>query len=165
MTRIFLLNAALCACVAHARVVSPLCSKPKTPRVPPAAMMVIPGDSAAEALLIDGSLNFIGLYSGVITLRILLSWFPQAQGVSLLQPIFTVSDVYLNLFRGVIPPIAGLDISPIAAFFTLNLLSNSVLTLGATPGSHGLGKSQPKWIQGLGDRARRLSLNRFLVAQ
>merc|ERR1712087_136654 len=146
----------------HARVVSPLCSKPKTPRVPPAAMMVIPGDSAAEALLIDGSLNFIGLYSGVITLRILLSWFPQAQGVSLLQPIFTVSDVYLNLFRGVIPPIAGLDISPIAASFTLNLLSNSVLTLGATPTEAcGRGKAQHKWLDGLASRLAPLASRRL----
>ena len=41
-----------------------------------------------------------------------------------------VSDVYLNLFRGVIPAIAGLDISPIAAFFVLNLLTSSVASLG-----------------------------------
>merc|ERR1712113_1337397 len=116
--------------VAQARMLTPLLPKhtQATRASQPCAMMVIPGDSVPEALFIDGSLNFIGLYMGVISLRILLSWFPQAQGVSLLQPIFTVSDVYLNLFRGVIPPIAGLDISPIAAFFTLNLLSNSVLT-------------------------------------
>ena len=37
-----------------------------------------------------------------------------------------MSDVYLNLFRGVIPSIGGLDISPIAAFFVLNLLTSSV---------------------------------------
>ena len=29
----------------------------------------------------------------------------QAQGVALLQPIFTVSDAYLNLFRGIVPPL------------------------------------------------------------
>ena len=43
---------------------------------------------------------------------------------------YQVSDVYLNLFRGVIPAIAGLDISPIAAFFVLNLLTSSVASLG-----------------------------------
>jgi uncharacterized protein YggT (Ycf19 family) len=38
----------------------------------------------------------------------------------------------LNLFRGVVPPIGGIDISPIGAFFVLNLLTNSVASLGAT---------------------------------
>ena len=76
--------------------------------------------------------SFLSIYGGVITLRILLSWFPQAQGVAFLRPIFTVSDVYLNLFRGVIPAIGGIDISPIAAFFVLNLLTSSVASLGAT---------------------------------
>jgi len=79
---------------------------------------------------VGGGLNFLSLYQGILTFRILLSWVPQAQGVSLLQPVFTVADVYLNLFRGVIPPIGGLDISPIAAFFTLNLLQNSFASLG-----------------------------------
>lgn len=66
--------------------------------------MVLPSDSIAEIIVIDGGLNFLNLYQGVLTIRILLSWFPQAQGIGLLQPIFTASDVYLNLFRGVIPP-------------------------------------------------------------
>ena len=54
--------------------------------------------------------SFLSLYQGILTIRILLSWFPQAQGVALLQPIFTASDVYLNLFRGIVPPIGGIDI-------------------------------------------------------
>lgn len=36
----------------------------------------------------------------------------------------TVTDPYLNLFRGIIPPIGGtLDLSPILAFVTLNVSS------------------------------------------
>jgi hypothetical protein len=62
------------------------------PRAAPLAM-VIPGDSMAEVIVVDGGLNFLGLYQGLITLRILLSWFPQAQSVELLRPLFTVSDV------------------------------------------------------------------------
>ena len=85
----------------------------------------------AEVILVDGGVNFLSLYGGVLTLRILLSWFPQAQGIALLRPIFTVSDAYLNLFRGVIPAVAGLDLSPIAAFFVLNLLTSSVASLAA----------------------------------
>ena len=69
----------------------------------------------AQIIVVEGGINFLSLYQGLITIRILLSWFPQAQGVALLQPIFTASDVYLNLFRGIVPPIGGIDISPIGA--------------------------------------------------
>ena len=51
-----------------------------------------------------------------------------------MQPIFTISDAYLNLFRGIVPPIGGIDISPIGAFFVLNLLQSSVASLAATNG-------------------------------
>ena len=49
--------------------------------------MVIPGDSAAEFVVISGTLNFLALYNALITARILLSWFPQAQSVAVLQPV------------------------------------------------------------------------------
>lgn len=48
----------------------------------------------------------------------------------MLQPVFTLTDPYLNLFRGVIPPLFGLDFSPILAFFLLNLLSNATAAVG-----------------------------------
>merc|ERR1719162_2235292 len=99
--------------------------------LPPMAM-ILPADKVPLMVVEEGAVNFLSLYGGVLTLRILLSWFPQPQGVALLKPIFTVSDVYLNLFRGVIPSIGGLDISPIAAFFVLNLLTSSVASLGAS---------------------------------
>jgi uncharacterized protein YggT (Ycf19 family) len=101
------------ASAAHIGAVSPIVLH-REPRARSSLALAIPGDSAAEALLVDGSLNFLSVYGGIITLRILLSWVPQAQSVALLRPIFTVSDVYLNLFRGVIPAIGGLDLSPSA---------------------------------------------------
>ena len=59
--------------------------------------MVIPGDSAAEFVVLGGFVNFLGLYNSIITVRILLSWFPQAQGQPVLQPLFVVTDPFLNL--------------------------------------------------------------------
>lgn len=93
--------------------------------------MAIPGNGLAEQVIVGGFGNFISIYNTVITARILLSWFPQAQGVPLLQPVFAITDPYLNLFRGIIPPIFGLDLSPILAFVTLNLLQSSAASLGA----------------------------------
>jgi len=94
------------------------------------AAMAIPGYGVAEEVFVGGFANFLGIYNFLITARILLSWFPQAQGVGALQPLFSVTDPFLNLFRGVIPPVFGLDLSPIAAFFLLNLLTNATAAVG-----------------------------------
>jgi hypothetical protein len=48
-----------------------------------------------------------------------------------LQPIFQITDPYLNLFRGLIPPIFGLDLSPILAFVLLTVLTNVTAAVGA----------------------------------
>lgn len=93
--------------------------------------MAIPGYGVAEQVFVGGFANFLSIYNLVITARILLSWFPQAQGVAALQPVYAITDPYLNLFRGVIPPIFGLDLSPIAAFFLLNVLTNATAAVGA----------------------------------
>lgn len=92
--------------------------------------MAIPGYGVAEQVFIGGAQNFLGLYNGIITVRILLSWFPQAQSIGALQPVFGITDPYLNLFRGIIPPIGGLDLSPIAAFFTLSVLTKATAAVG-----------------------------------
>merc|ERR1719253_1590265 len=93
--------------------------------------MAIPGYGIAEQVFVGGFGTFLQIYNTVITGRILLSWFPQAQGVAVLQPIFAITDPYLNLFRGLIPPIFGLDLSPLLAFFLLNVLTNATAALGA----------------------------------
>ncbi|KAL3787983.1 hypothetical protein ACHAW5_007446 [Stephanodiscus triporus] len=98
----------------------------------PFLAMAIPGNSLPEQIIIGGFGNFISIYNAVITGRILLSWFPQAAGVGALRPIYQITDPYLNLFRGIIPPIFGLDLSPILAFVTLNLLQSSSVSLAAT---------------------------------
>jgi uncharacterized protein YggT (Ycf19 family) len=93
--------------------------------------MAIPGYGIAEQVFVGGFGNFLSIYNIVITARVLLSWFPQAQGIAVLQPVFQITDPYLNLFRGLIPPIFGLDLSPLLAFFLLNVLTNATAALGA----------------------------------
>ena len=92
--------------------------------------MAIPGYGLAEQVFVGGFANFLQIYNYVITARILLSWFPQAQSIGALQPVFSITDPYLNLFRGIIPPVFGLDLSPILAFFTLNVLSSTTASIG-----------------------------------
>ena len=95
------------------------------------AAMAIPGYGITEQIFVGGFLNFLSIYNLVITARILLSWFPQAQGIAVLQPVYAITDPYLNLFRGIIPPVFGLDLSPILAFFLLNFLSSATAAVGA----------------------------------
>lgn len=96
----------------------------------PVLAMAIPGYGVAEQVFVGGFGNFLGIFNTVITARILLSWFPQAQSIGALQPLYAVTDPYLNLFRGIIPPIFGLDLSPILAFVTLNLLTSATASVG-----------------------------------
>lgn len=78
------------------------------------------------AFLITQSLaNFLQIYTILIVVRILLSWFQTAgwanQIMSFLSPI---TDPYLNIFRSFIPPLGGIDISPILAIFLLQIIQN-----------------------------------------
>jgi uncharacterized protein YggT (Ycf19 family) len=95
------------------------------------AAMAIPGYGIAEQVVVGGFGNFLSIYNLIITARILLSWFPQAASVGALQPVYAITDPYLNLFRGIVPPLFGLDFSPILAFFLLNVLTNATAAVGA----------------------------------
>ncbi len=117
--------------------------------------LAIPGNSFAEVVTIDGTLNFLQIYNAVITARILLSWFPQAQSVGFLQPIFVVSDPYLNLFRGLGLNFAGIDFSVLPAFFLLSAAQNGVAALGA-PLPARMRKGTQRAANALARRARSL---------
>jgi YggT family protein len=105
--------------------------KRSSPGAADVTAMAIPGYGIAEQVFVGGFGNFLSIYNLLITGRILLSWFPQAQGVGLLQPLYQITDPFLNLFRGVIPPIFGLDLSPILAFFLLSTVTNATAAIGA----------------------------------
>ena len=65
------------------------------------------------------------IYSYILIIRVLLTWFPNLDWSNpILSNISAISDPYLNLFRGVIPAIGGLDLSPILAFIVLNIAQN-----------------------------------------
>lgn len=62
-------------------------------------------------------------YTIFILIRIVGSWFPNFAHHPIMRFVAFYTDPYLNLFRRVIPPIGGvLDLSPLLAFFTLQIL-------------------------------------------
>lgn len=92
---------------------------------------IIPGDSVAETVITSGIASTLNLYQSALIVRVILTWFPQAPPF-LVNPLSTICDPYLNLFRGLIPPIGGtFDLSPILAFVVLDLLTGSAASLGA----------------------------------
>lgn len=71
--------------------------------------------------------TFLQIYTVLLIIRILLSWFPN---VDWLSPPFSVlsqlTDPYLNVFRSIIPPLGGIDFSPILAFLLLQVISSGI---------------------------------------
>ena len=68
--------------------------------------------------------NLFYFYYILLIIRIFLTWIPNIDWDS--QPFAfmrSITDPFLNIFRGIIPPIGGmLDISPILAFFALQFI-------------------------------------------
>ncbi len=70
----------------------------------------------------------ITIYNYLLLIRILLTWFPNLDTSNpILISLFSITDPYLNVFRGVIPPIGGIDLSPILAIFSLGLIKQLVV--------------------------------------
>lgn len=71
------------------------------------------------------------IYYILLIIRILLTWIPDIDWNA--QPfafIRSITDPFLNIFRGIIPPIGGmLDISPILAFIALQIIQVIVMYL------------------------------------
>lgn len=68
--------------------------------------------------------NFFQIFFWLILVRCLLSFVPSIDWYK--QPFTAVKDVtdlYLNLFRKIVPPIGGLDFSPIIAVIALQVLN------------------------------------------
>ena len=69
------------------------------------------------------------IYSFVLIVRVLLTWFPNVDmGNPVLSTVSSITDPYLNAFRGLIPPLGGLDLSAILAFIALSLMQQLLVS-------------------------------------
>ncbi|TMX01747.1 hypothetical protein EJD97_023741 [Solanum chilense] len=92
---------------------------------------VLPGDSVAGIVVANGIINFLNIYNSLLVVRLVLTWFPNAPP-AIVSPLSTLCDPYLNIFRGIIPPLGGtLDLSPILAFLVLNAFTSTASALPA----------------------------------
>ena len=91
----------------------------------------------ALSFLLQVLAQTLSIYTLVLLVRVLLSWFPNLDWSNpLLSTVSSITEPYLNAFRGLIPPLGGLDLSAILAFLALQLVQSllqgaSVSVLGA----------------------------------
>ncbi|XP_002989440.2 ylmG homolog protein 1-1, chloroplastic [Selaginella moellendorffii] len=82
--------------------------------------------STPLTVVASGMAKWLELYSAVMMIRVLLSWFPNIPWEK--QPFMAIRDMcdpYLNLFRNIIPPVFNaLDLSPLLAFMVLGTMSS-----------------------------------------
>ncbi|EEF46144.1 conserved hypothetical protein [Ricinus communis] len=117
---------------------------------------VLPGDSVAGIVVANGILNFLNIYNTLLIVRLVLTWFPNSPP-AIVSPLSTLCDPYLNIFRGIIPPLGGtLDLSPILAFLVLNAFTSTAAALPAELPGKGASTlhtrfttSQQKWMRRL----------------
>ena len=77
--------------------------------------------------------TLLRIYSFCIVVWCLSSWITVSNYSfnRILEGIGKIVEPYLSVFRRVIPPISGIDLSPIVALFVLNLVGRfAISTLG-----------------------------------
>ena len=73
------------------------------------------------------------IFSFLLLIRVLLTWFPSIDwNNGVLSALCSLTDPYLNIFRGIIPPIGGFDISSILAFLLLNVIQQALVGAAGT---------------------------------
>ena len=72
---------------------------------------------------------FINIYSFLIIVRALMSWFPHRPHNALFNFIFDVTDPVINFAKKIIPPIGMFDVSVIVVILALDLLQSLLLQL------------------------------------
>ncbi|GLU21409.1 hypothetical protein SLE2022_375510 [Rubroshorea leprosula] len=92
-----------------------------------------PLNTPMTVVVAAGLSKWLDIYSGVLMIRVLLSWFPNVPWDKQPFPaIRSLCDPYLNLFRNIIPPVGNtLDLSPLVAFVVLGMVGSILKTGGA----------------------------------
>lgn len=76
--------------------------------------------------LIDKVFTFYGY---LLLVRIVLSWVNVDHRQPWVQLLVRITEPFLQPFRALIPPLGGIDFSPIVAFFVLSMIERLVLSL------------------------------------
>jgi YggT family protein len=84
------------------------------------------------ASIITAINSLFDIYELIIVLWAILSWIPRKQGGWLddtAQVLNNLVQPYLNIFRRFIPPMGGIDWSPMIAILALGIIQNVIVRL------------------------------------
>ncbi|GAB62501.1 MAG: YggT family protein [Candidatus Jettenia sp.] len=73
--------------------------------------------------------KLISLYEIALLIRIVLSWVPHNPYNQAIQFLYKITDPVLNPVRKLIPPIRGIDFSPVIVFIALGVVKRMALVL------------------------------------
>ena len=73
--------------------------------------------------------RIIQIYNILILARVFASWIIRNPYNRLYHFLLTITEQLLGPIRRILPPMMGLDFSPIIAFFILNLLTKLISSL------------------------------------
>ena len=68
-------------------------------------------------------------YTALLFVRIIGSWFPNFQQISLMKFVHFYTEPYLKLFRRVVPRVGMMDLSPLIAFVALRALERLLMVV------------------------------------
>lgn len=96
--------------------------------------MLIPVWAVAPLASLDDILTYLlsivfDLYMNALFIRILLQWLQVPYTSGLMRFLWKITEPVLAPIRQILPPMMGLDLSPLVAYFLLRLLSGAVFTL------------------------------------
>ncbi|OUO22483.1 YggT family protein [Collinsella sp. An307] len=79
------------------------------------------------AQLVSTLVNF---YETLILVYIILMWFPLREGgiaYDVAMVLRSLCEPFLSIFRRIIPPMGGIDFSPVIAVLALNVIARLVI--------------------------------------
>lgn len=69
------------------------------------------------------------VYTWLIFIRIILSWVKHNPHQPIIKFIYEITEPVLSVFRRIIPPLGVIDLSPIAAFFALEIARQIIVSV------------------------------------
>lgn len=72
---------------------------------------------------------FLTVYQLLLFGYVLLSWFPNFRGNVIHRFLTVMVEPYISKFRRIIPPIAGMDFSPIIGFLLIRFAITGIVNL------------------------------------
>lgn len=95
--------------------------------------------SSSVALIAQSLAIFLNIYFVLLLIRVLLSWFPNLNWYNPpLSVLSQLTDPYLNIFRSIIPPLGGIDFSPMLAILLLQFVASAFMQVAGGSMAAGL---------------------------